>query len=119
MTKITQLELELLREEQVTYMPERVKIRRQYFLGDNEREYNDLSSDVWARITPGFGFWRAVADRYQGITAFTITMPWDTDVRASDTIIDSHGRFYEVRDTKDPSTYHTALQTLCDRVNDG
>jgi hypothetical protein len=119
MTELTQLELDLLREEQITYMPERVKIRRVDFPGDNEREYGDHLTDVWARITPGFGFWRAVADRFQGITAFTITMPWDTDVHASDVIIDSHGRAYEVRDTKDPSTYHTALQVLCDRVNDG
>jgi head-tail adaptor len=119
MTEITQLELELLREEQITYMPERVKIRRQDFAGDNERGYYDHLTKVWARITPGFGFWRNVADRYQGITAFTITLPWDTDVKASDVIIDSANRFYEVRDTKDPSTYHTALQTLCDRVNDG
>jgi len=119
MTAITQLELDLLREEQLTYMPERVRIRRADFPGDNEREYIDHLDQVWARITPGFGFWRAVADRYQGITAFTITMPWDTDVHSSDVILDSKGRVYEVRDTKDPSTYHTALQTLCDRVNDG
>lgn len=119
MTAITQLELDLLREEQVTYMPEKVKIRRADFAGDNERDYYTHLESVWARITPGFGFWRSVADRYQGITAFTITLPWDTDVRASDVILDSNGRFYEVRDTKDPSTYHTALQVLCDRVNDG
>lgn len=119
MTEITQLELDLLREEQITYMPERVRIRRADFSGDNERDYFDHVLDVWARITPGFGFWRAVADRYQGITAFTITLPWDTDVRASDVIIDGNGRVYEVRDTQDPKTYHTALRVLCDRVNDG
>jgi hypothetical protein len=119
MTEITQLELDLLREEQVTYMPDQVKIRRTSFSGDNERDYETIAEKVWARITPGFGLWRAVADRYQGITAFTVTLPWDTDVHASDAIIDATGRVYEVRDTKDPSTYHTALQTLCDRVNDG
>jgi Phage head-tail joining protein len=119
MTAITQLELELLREEQITYMPEKVKIRRPRFAGDNERDYEDIAVKVWARLTPGFGFWRSVADRYQGITAFTITMPWDTDCQAGDIIIDSSDRAYEVRDTKDPSTYHTALQVLCDRISDG
>jgi head-tail adaptor len=119
MTEITQLELELLREEQITYMPERVKVRRTNFAGDNERDYETVHEGLWARITPGFGMWRVVADRFQGITAFTITVPWDSDVRAADAIIDAAGRVYEVRDTKDPSTYHTALQLLCDRVNDG
>lgn len=119
MTEITKLELELLREEQITYMPERVRIRRPDFSGDNERDYRTVAEKVWARITPGWGMWRAVADRYQGVTAFTITMPWDTDIQAGDTIIDGLNRVFEVRDTKDPSTYHTALQMLVDRVSDG
>jgi hypothetical protein len=116
--EITALEIELLREEQLVYMPQLVKIRRRQFFGDNESAYETIAEKVRTRITPGFGFWRVVADRFQGITAFTITMPWNQDCRAGDVVIDSMGNTYEIRDAKNPSTYHTALQLLADKVND-
>lgn len=119
MTRITQKELDLLREQQEIYMPDTVTIRRREFFGDNEQEYFDLTHDVSARITPGFGFWRAVADRFQGITAFNVTMPWDTDVKASDVLVDVQSRAFEVRDVRSPSTFQTAKQVLCDMVTDG
>lgn len=117
-SEITQLELELLREQQLVFMPQKVKIRRRTFTGDNEVGFATIEENVRARITPGFGFWRTVADRFQGITAFTVTLPWNTDVQASDAIIDEEERVFEVRDVKAPSTFHTAAQALCDRVTD-
>lgn len=115
---ISDRELQVLKEHQEIYMPETVTIRQPQFFGDNEREYVTLETGVPARITPGFGWWRSVADRFQGITAHTITVPWDTEIQAGWVIIDSHDRAYEVRDVRAPSSFQTAKQLLTDRVTD-
>ena len=115
---ITPRELELIREHQAIFMPNTISIRRPIFFGDSEREWETVYTGVSARITPGFGFWRDVADRFQGVTAYTVTVPWDTDVQAGWVLIDSSSRAYEVRDVRAPSTYQTAKQMLVDRVSD-
>jgi hypothetical protein len=115
---ITELELRKMRIEQEKYMRDRVLIRRREFFGDTESSYADHLEDVPARFHPGFGFWRLVADRFQGITAFTVTMPWDTDIKASDVIVDSQSRVFEVRDVAAPKTLHTARMCLCDLTTD-
>lgn len=115
---ITARELDVIREHQAVFMPDLISIRRPVFLGDNEREWETVYSSVSARITPGFGFWRDVADRFQGITAYTVTVPWDQDVQAGWVLIDASSRAYEVRDVRAPSSFHTAKQMLVDRVSD-
>lgn len=115
---ISQRELELIREHQEIFMPDKVTIRRVVFFGDNERAYETVANEVPARIIPGFGFWRQVADRYQGITAYTVTLPYDQEIQAGWIIIDAQSRSYEVRDSRAPSSYQTAKQVLVDRVSD-
>jgi len=115
---ITSRELESMREHQEVFMPDLISIRRPVFFGDNEREWETVYQNVPARVTPGFGFWRAVADRFQGITAYTVTVPWDQEVQAGWVLIDAASRAYEVRDVRAPSTFPTARQLLVDRVSD-
>lgn len=115
---ISEHELELIREHQEIFMPDKIKIRRMAFFGDNERAYETVAQNVPARITPGFGFWRQLADRYQGITAYTVTVPHDQEIQAGWVIIDEQDRSYEVRDSRAPSSYQTAKQVLVDRVSD-
>lgn len=115
---ITQNELDDIRAVQLSFMPDAVTVKRRRW-EDGENYYDIVGTAITARIMPGFGFWRDVADRFQGITAYTVTVPWDTDVRAGDLILDAENRAYEVRDVRVPSSYQTAKQMLADGVTDG
>jgi len=115
---ITSDELALLRDEQENYMPDLVIIRREFSAGDDQLDRGTVATDVACRITPGFGVWRNVADRFQGITAYTVTFAWDQDVKAGDQLVDAESRTFLVRDVKAHSSYQTALPTLVDLVND-
>lgn len=119
MSHITSKEIDSLREAQEQYMPQRVKIRRRHWFGDDESEYVDHKLNVPAVITAGYGVWRMVADQFSGITAFTIGVPWDTDVQAGDLIVDEKSRGFEVRDVKSPNTYQSRKVVLCDNVTEG
>lgn len=114
---ITEQELAQIRAEQEVFMPNRITIRGESYIAEDEAVPSNIATDVRARITPGFGFFRVVADRHQGITAFTITMPWDQVVKVGNQIVDQTTReVFEVRDVRDHKTYQTALQVLGDRV---
>lgn len=115
---ITARELSSIREHQEVFMPDLISIRKPVFFGDNEREWETVYTGVSCRITPGFGFWRTVADRFQGITAHTVTLPWDQEVQAGWVLIDASARAYEVRDVRAPSSFQSAKQLLVDRVSD-
>lgn len=115
---ITEEELTRLREAQEEFMPDRGTLKRREFDGDNESQYDAYATDVHARLTPGFGIWRIVADRYQGVTAFNLSLPWDQDVRAGDVWVASDNRVYEIRDVQAPASYLTARRCLCDLVTD-
>lgn len=113
---ITERELNSIRMAQEAFMPERITRRRPVEIAEDE-EGHDEEKGIRARITPGFGFFRDVADRMVGITAFTITVPWDKDIRVNDELIDEkNGEVFEVRDVRDNKAYQTALQILGDRV---
>lgn len=116
---ISESELKLLREEQLKYLPQRGIIRRRNFLGAEESfALSVIATDVPCRLTPGFGLWRQVADKYQGITAYTGTFPHGTDIAAGDELIDEASNTYQVRDTMSPKSYETAVRALFDKVTD-
>lgn len=113
---ITEQELGQIRAEQEIYMPNRVTIRGETYIAEDEKAPVEVKG-VRARITPGFGFFREIADRMQGVTAFTITLPWDQKVEVGNDIIDeSTKEKFHIRDVRDHKSYHTALQVLGDRV---
>lgn len=115
---ITDKELVDIRTAQEAFMPSLIKVRRKVSVGDGEWEYTDWSSEIQSRLTPGFGFWREVSDRFQGATFFTIAVPWDTDIRASDEVVDAYGRTFEIRAVRDSATFQTAKSVLAERVYD-
>jgi hypothetical protein len=119
MAEITSLELDSIRSEQETFLPDLVIIRRRAYIGDDFFDFRNIATDVPCRLTPGLGFWRTVADKFQGITPYRATVAWTQDLKAGDTIIDAASRVYEVRDVQAPSSYQTAKQALCDLVTDG
>ena len=115
---ITERELEQMRKEQEKFMPDKVIIKERKFFGDTESDYYAIDDEFHpCRIIPGFGVWRTVADRFQGITAYVLTFTWDELVRPG--YIAVHGStVYEIRDVKTDSSYQTALQALCDRTTE-
>lgn len=114
---ITEQELAQIRAEQEIYMSERITIRGETWIAEDEKAPMDIATNVPARITPGFGFFREIADRMQGVTAFTITVPWDQKVEVGNDIINERTREkFHVRDVRDAKTLQTALQVLGDRV---
>ncbi len=117
---ITEKELEVLREEQERFLPNvALQIKRKSYVGGAGIFMADpIAANVPCRLTPGYGVWRNVADRFQGITAFTLTMPYGTDIKAGDELIDEDSRTYQVRDTLAPKGYSTAVRALLDLVTD-
>jgi hypothetical protein len=114
---ITDKEINSIRKAQEEFLPERVIIRRKHWVGgDKDYEAQNLAVDVPARLTPGFGFWRQVADRFEGITPFTITVAWDQDIHPGDTVVDANANTYEIRAVQAPESYLTAIQTLGDLI---
>lgn len=116
---ISENELALIRVEQEKFMPNTVLVQRRMFTGNDDFDYETLVLNQKCRIKPGIGRWALVADRYQGIVPFTVTLPVTADVQAGDRLIDAYGRLFEVRDTRTPASFATALQILCDMVTDG
>lgn len=115
---ITERELDSIRDAQAVFMPNLCEIWREGYAGDDMYEHERHDTDVPCRVMPGFGQWREVADRFQGVTFYTITMPWDQDVRAGDRVVDVYGRTFQVRDVKSASTYQTARQCLTEWLED-
>jgi hypothetical protein len=120
MSRVTQRELDSIRDAQLDFLPDTIlQTKRKFYDGDNGFERQPYLSNIASRFTPGFGRWTIIADRFQGITAFTVTVPWDTDIIAGDELIDDESRTFEVRDSRSPSTYQTAKQLLVDLITDG
>jgi hypothetical protein len=114
---VTARELKEMREAQEAFMPTSIRVYNKVSVGDGEYDYApDFTTK--GRITTGFGIFRAVADRYQGVSYVTISVPWDTDVRAGQRLYDAYGRAFEVRDVKDANTFQTAKVCLCEGVED-
>lgn len=118
MSEITPQELDLIREAQQEFMPDAFIIRRRQYIGDDRFETETIAQDVPGRLTAGSGRWVDVADRFQGITPFTLTLYWDQDIKAGDQAVDAQGRVYEVRDVQAPGTLLTARRCLVDLVTD-
>lgn len=116
--KIPEFVLTRIRGQQLQFMPQLVVIRRWVGIGGGERDRKIVASDVPARFTPGAGRFGDVADRLQGITPFTVTVPWDSDVLPGDEVVDEFSRTFHVRAVHKPSSYLTAIQMLTDLVND-
>src|SRR5687767_13228153 len=89
---VTTGEIDLIREHQEAFLPDTVIIRRRKYAGDGEFAPKIVGEDIAARITPGFGSWRDVADRFQGITAFTISVAHDQEIEAGYEVIDQNSR---------------------------
>lgn len=115
---ITDRELKQLRKNQEDFMPNLVMVERPKWVGDNEFVPDNVG-EIKCRITAGWGRWAIVADRYQGITPYHITMPWNADVQPADSLIDAYGRAFQIRDMRSPSDYTTAKQVLAELVTDG
>lgn len=114
---ITEGELESIRTEQEKFMPETVDIVKDVVIAPGNIATKTMVEATPAACTPGFGFWRNVADRFQGITAYTWTFPYGTEIESGHRIVDSEGRRFEVRDVRAPSSFHTAVQVLADHIN--
>lgn len=126
MTKIiteglTQRELDEMRAAQESFQDSKITIRRREFFPPDDYDHRTTAAEhVSARIHAGFGAFRNVADRFQGITPYTVTVPWDTDIREDDILIDEdNGSILHVRDIRKGNTYQTAIQVLTEQVTDG
>lgn len=116
--KIPDRVIQNIRDRQEEYMPQLIVIRRRVPLGGGEWGYNIIAEDVKARFIPGFGSFQNVADRFQAITPFHLSVPWDTPLLTADEVIDEAALMFQVREVRKPSSYLTAIQALCDLVND-
>lgn len=112
---ISEGELDKIREQQELYFDKVVVIRRKAFDRD-EFVTTTLGTDVPCRIARGFGFWRQVADRFQGINAHVITLPHDQAIQAGDQVVDGDD-IYEVRDLRGKGSFVTARQVLTDLID--
>lgn len=116
---ISEAELALIRTEQEKFMPNTVIVQRRMYTGDDDFNYQNVTLDQKCRITAGIGRWALIADRFQGITPYTLTSPHSSSLEAGDRLIDAYGRVFEVRDVRSPGSYSTAIQALLDMVTDG
>lgn len=115
--EITPREIESIRISQEKFMPSLCRIYRRADI-DSFADYQPLPGEVKCRITVGFAsLWRNVADKLQGLTAYTVRMPVGTDVREGDKLFDSYGREFMVRDVGAIASYHTALQVLTEMID--
>lgn len=117
---ITEKELQSLREEQEKFLPNiALQIKRKSFVGGEQTYVPDvIATDVPCRLTPGYGTWRNVADKFQGITAFQFTAAYGVDIKAGDELVDENSLTYQVRDVLAPKAYSTATRALLDLVTD-
>jgi hypothetical protein len=98
-------------------MGNRISVRRQQPLAPNVEDDGYVLTNVLARITAGYGTFRDVADRFSGITPYTISCPLGTDIRPGDYIVDEEGVTYHVRDVRDHGTFEAVVNALCDWVH--
>ena len=112
---VTDGELESIREAQNQFMPgKKGKIHLKTIIAP-EMEADDFIENVPYRLSAGFGRFEAIADRFQGITPYVLTVPHNQEINPGDEFFDETGSKFEVRDVKDKSSYQTARQCLVDR----
>lgn len=112
---VTHGELDQLRENQLSFLPDTVIIRRRAY-DEHDFVTSTVDSEVPARISPGSGRFGAIADKLQALNPYVVTLPYDQDVQPTDQLIDIDGRVYEVRAVRAPSSYSTARQLLAELV---
>jgi hypothetical protein len=112
---ISEQHLSFLRANQEKLMPDTVDQKRRVLTG-TEIVLRPWRENLRCRKAAGYGFWRLSADRFQGITPYTFTFPYGTDVRASDVLVDEDSHSYEVRDVRSPHSYQTAVVVLTDQM---
>lgn len=116
---LTEQELQELRDAQQTFQAGDFIIRRREFFPPDDYDHRATVGDgIQGRLTAGFGQFRNIADRFQGITPFTFTVSWDQDIRADDEVLDNRGNIFHVRDVRKGNTYQSAIQCLVDLVTD-
>lgn len=107
-----------IREVQIEFMPNRVVIQRSQHIGGGEFSPRTVADDMPARLRSGSGSFRLVADRFQAITPYVITLPWYADLKPADRIIDELARTFEIRDVRGPGSFIHAVTALADLIND-
>lgn len=117
MTGITQAEIDLLRSNQEAFLPSLMDLSRMQY-EDGSGEYAVLYRKVPCRLSAGFGVWRQVADRFQGIKAYNATLKWDQDLLAGDELSDTYGRIFKVRDVSSDSSYLSAKRCLLEAIEE-
>lgn len=112
-------ELNRIREEQQDLtMPDRADFQRRMPITPHDEQTSVYATDVHVRITAGFGTFRDVADRFQGVTAYTLTAPFDLSVRAGDEaihIFNGEPRVFKVLAVRE-GPFHTALPILAELI---
>lgn len=116
---VTDSELNRIRGNQSDFLPQRVILRKRAFVGDGGFSPENVAINVPARLMPGLGRWSELAERYEGITPYRLTVPWDQELLAGWVVVDENGQTYEVRDVMSGSSYQTATQALVDRITGG
>lgn len=113
---VSDLELAELKREREQYMDSLVDVKRDEVIAPNQEEPVIVASGVRAQITAGYGTFRDVADRFSGITPYTISCPYETDIRPGDWLIEGD-MVYNVKDVRRHGTFEIVVNALCDWVH--
>ena len=114
---ITHPELDLWREEQLKWLLDRGRLeRKMQGEGNDDPYYLPLREDVPVRISAGYGTFRQVADRFQGLNIYALTFMYDEDVAPDDKLIDADGNEYHIKVVRNHSSIQTATQTIAELV---
>jgi hypothetical protein len=105
-----------IRTEQERWMPNSAIRQRKVPISPDE-EGTDTLPGLKCRISAGFGTFRMVADKFQGITPYHFAFPWDSDVKVGDYLVDEQSNTYRVVSVKEDVSIQSALPVLTDRVN--
>ena len=95
-TDVPRVLIEELRAKHLRMMGNLVGLKRQEPFAPGVEDDGYVARDVPARITAGYGTFRDVADRFGGVTPYTVTVPYDQDVRPGDRWIDEDGNVFNV-----------------------
>lgn len=110
-----------LRKRETATMKDRVSLRRNVPVTPHSESPWVYATDVPARIKMGFGTFRDVADRFQGVTACNITVPETYDVRPGDEVLEGSDpenlTVYKVLDTRSSGTYRIAQRLLAELIH--
>jgi hypothetical protein len=116
---ITTKELDDIRAAQNVFIQSEGILRRREFIPPDDYDHRKtIGEHIPVRVSAGFGTFRDVADRFQGIIPFVLTFSWDQDVRADDELLLTDGRVFHLRATKLGLHLHTATQCLADLITD-